>query len=92
MIGLKTCGFDLQEKFNWRAQWYPVAVVRDLDPSRPHATKLLGMSPLLPQQPLLLQTGLGLILLLLVGHDFVLMNDEDNVWRCLEDKCSHRYT
>lgn len=54
-----------QEKFNWRAQWYPVAVVGDLDPSRPHATKLLG-------------------------DDFVLMRDANNVWKCLEDKCSHR--
>ena len=32
----------VQESFNWRAQWYPVAVVDDLDPARPHATKLLG--------------------------------------------------
>lgn len=46
--GPDTDGLDLQERFDWRAQWYPVAVVSDLDPSRPHATKLLGMHPLLP--------------------------------------------
>lgn len=54
-----------QDTFNWRAQWYPVAVVNDLDPGRPHATKLLG-------------------------DNYVLMRDADKVWRCLEDKCSHR--
>ncbi len=24
------------------------------------------------------------------GDDFVLMRDANKVWRCLEDKCSHR--
>ena len=32
-----------QESFKWTEQWYPVAVVADLDPGKPHATKLLGM-------------------------------------------------
>jgi phenylpropionate dioxygenase-like ring-hydroxylating dioxygenase large terminal subunit len=41
----------VQETFNWRAQWYPVAVVNDLDPSRPHATKLLGQGDLLILTP-----------------------------------------
>ncbi|DBA75020.1 TPA: hypothetical protein ACH3X1_010361 [Trebouxia sp. C0004] len=61
----RNCRSFVQETFDWRAQWYPVAVVNDLDPSRPHATKLLG-------------------------DDYVLMRDADKVWRCLEDKCSHR--
>ena len=85
-----TSDLDLQETFNWRAQWYPVAVVGDLDPSRPHATKLLGMHPLVPQKPLNIDRP-GDVLRLLVGDDLVLMNDEDNIWRCLEDKCPHRY-
>ena len=28
--------------FQWTKQWYPVAVVDFLDPSRPHAMQLLG--------------------------------------------------
>jgi phenylpropionate dioxygenase-like ring-hydroxylating dioxygenase large terminal subunit len=28
--------------FQWTKQWYPVAVVEFLDPSRPHAMQLLG--------------------------------------------------
>ncbi|KAK9828711.1 hypothetical protein WJX72_001664 [[Myrmecia] bisecta] len=28
--------------FSWTQQWYPLAVVADLDPSRPHAMMLLG--------------------------------------------------
>ena len=32
----------IQESFTWTEQWYPVAVVADLDPGKPHATKLLG--------------------------------------------------
>ncbi len=29
-------------KFDWERQWYPMAFVVDLDPSRPHAIQLLG--------------------------------------------------
>ncbi|KAG2490582.1 hypothetical protein HYH03_010976 [Edaphochlamys debaryana] len=29
--------------FPWLSQWYPVALVADLDPRRPHATHLLGI-------------------------------------------------
>ncbi|KAK9843752.1 hypothetical protein WJX81_004916 [Elliptochloris bilobata] len=28
--------------FNWLKQWYPLAVVADLDPARPHGVQLLG--------------------------------------------------
>ena len=31
-----------KETFQWTLQWYPVAVVDFLDPSRPHAIQLLG--------------------------------------------------
>ncbi|WP_096588989.1 Rieske 2Fe-2S domain-containing protein [Calothrix sp. NIES-2098] len=31
-----------EEIFQWTKQWYPVAVVDFLDPSRPHAVQLLG--------------------------------------------------
>ncbi|MEA5623905.1 Rieske 2Fe-2S domain-containing protein [Nostoc sp. UHCC 0251] len=31
-----------EEIFQWTKQWYPVAVVNFLDPSRPHAIQLLG--------------------------------------------------
>ncbi|MBD2169271.1 Rieske 2Fe-2S domain-containing protein [Calothrix membranacea FACHB-236] len=31
-----------EETFQWTKQWYPVAVVNFLDPSRPHAIQLLG--------------------------------------------------
>ncbi|HIK07836.1 MAG TPA: Rieske 2Fe-2S domain-containing protein [Trichormus sp. M33_DOE_039] len=31
-----------EEIFQWTKQWYPVAVVEFLDPSRPHAMQLLG--------------------------------------------------
>jgi phenylpropionate dioxygenase-like ring-hydroxylating dioxygenase large terminal subunit len=31
-----------KELFQWTKQWYPVAVVDFLDPSRPHAMQLLG--------------------------------------------------
>ncbi|GAB1539580.1 hypothetical protein NUACC21_22470 [Scytonema sp. NUACC21] len=36
--------FEQQEEgiFQWTKQWYPVAVVNFLDPSRPHAMQLLG--------------------------------------------------
>ncbi|RCJ40773.1 (2Fe-2S)-binding protein [Nostoc minutum NIES-26] len=36
--------FNQQDKeiFQWTKQWYPVAVVNFLDPSRPHAIQLLG--------------------------------------------------
>ena len=27
---------------------------------------------------------------MVAGDDFVLMRDANQVWRCLEDKCSHR--
>ncbi|MGL5135588.1 MAG: Rieske 2Fe-2S domain-containing protein [Planktothrix sp.] len=30
------------EQFQWTKQWYPVAVVEFLDPTRPHAMQLLG--------------------------------------------------
>ena len=30
--------------FQWTQQWYPVAVIDDLDPKRPHAIQLLGKS------------------------------------------------
>ena len=82
----------MQDTFNWRAQWYPVAVVNDLDPSRPHATKLLGQGNLL----ILASVMPGFTALrdspnFAAGDDYVLMRDADKVWRCLEDKCSHRY-
>lgn len=28
--------------FDWLKQWYPLAVVDDLDPGSPHAEQLLG--------------------------------------------------
>lgn len=31
-----------EEMFQWTKQWYPVAVVEFLDPSRPHGIQLLG--------------------------------------------------
>ncbi len=31
-----------KETFQWTQQWYPVAVVETLDPSRPHALQVLG--------------------------------------------------
>jgi phenylpropionate dioxygenase-like ring-hydroxylating dioxygenase large terminal subunit len=31
-----------QETFSWTKQWYPVAVVEFIDPSRPHGIQLLG--------------------------------------------------
>ncbi|KAG2490575.1 hypothetical protein HYH03_010969 [Edaphochlamys debaryana] len=31
------------ESFPWLSQWYPAAIVADLDPRRPHATHLLGI-------------------------------------------------
>ena len=31
-----------EETFQWTKQWYPVAVVKFLDPSRPHGIQLLG--------------------------------------------------
>ena len=34
--------FKEEETFQWTKQWYPVAVVEFLDPSRPHAMQLLG--------------------------------------------------
>ena len=35
--------FLLQEDtFNWLKQWYPLAAVEDLNPSKPFATKLVG--------------------------------------------------
>jgi phenylpropionate dioxygenase-like ring-hydroxylating dioxygenase large terminal subunit len=34
--------FSDKETFQWTKQWYPVAVVDFLDPSRPHAMQLLG--------------------------------------------------
>lgn len=30
------------EPFSWTKQWYPLAAVKDLEPSRPHAEMLLG--------------------------------------------------
>ena len=30
------------KSFDWERQWYPVAVVADLDRQRPHPTKLLN--------------------------------------------------
>lgn len=33
--------------FEWTKQWYPVAVVDYLDPSRPHAIQLLGLASLI---------------------------------------------
>ena len=32
------------EQYDWLSQWYPVNVVETLDPSRPHALALLGLS------------------------------------------------
>ena len=32
-----------EESFVWTKQWYPLAVVDDLNPLKPFATKLLGM-------------------------------------------------
>lgn len=31
-----------EEGFSWTKQWYPMAAVKDLDPTRPHAEMLLG--------------------------------------------------
>ena len=31
-----------EDTFNWLKQWYPLAAVEDLNPSKPFATKLLG--------------------------------------------------
>ncbi|WOL19357.1 protochlorophyllide-dependent translocon component 52, chloroplastic [Canna indica] len=31
------------EKFDWFAQWYPVALIRDLDKRRPHAKTIMGL-------------------------------------------------
>ena len=36
------CTQEEKETFQWTVQWYPVAVVDFLDPSRPHAMQLLG--------------------------------------------------
>jgi len=33
-----------EEGFSWTKQWYPMAAVKDLDPTRPHAEMLLGRS------------------------------------------------
>jgi phenylpropionate dioxygenase-like ring-hydroxylating dioxygenase large terminal subunit len=30
-------------QFNWYKQWYPVRLVKELDPSAPHAVMLLGL-------------------------------------------------
>lgn len=30
------------DQFSWTKQWYPIAAVQDLDPTRPHAEMLLG--------------------------------------------------
>ena len=29
--------------FQWHSEWYPVGIIEDLDPRRPHATHLLGI-------------------------------------------------
>ena len=34
-----------EEPFVWTKQWYPLAVVDDLNPMKPFATKLLGAPP-----------------------------------------------
>ena len=31
------------ETLDWSKQWYPVHATQDLDPTRPHAIKLLGL-------------------------------------------------
>ena len=31
-----------QDKFDWARQWYPVAFVDDLEPTKPHSIELLG--------------------------------------------------
>ena len=37
------CNISLQDDtFVWSKQWYPLAAVEDLNPSKPFATKLLG--------------------------------------------------
>ena len=33
---------ETQETFQWTKQWYPVAVIECLDPSKPHSIQLLG--------------------------------------------------
>lgn len=33
-----------KDTFEWTKQWYPVAVIEFLDPTRPHAIELLGKS------------------------------------------------
>lgn len=40
------------EQFNWTKQWYPMAAVQDLDPAKPHGTKLLGELAAHPLWPL----------------------------------------
>ena len=38
---------SLLETFQWHQQWYPVAVIEFLDPSKPHAFQLLGKNVVL---------------------------------------------
>ena len=38
---------ETEEIFQWTKQWYPVAVVKFLDPSRPHSMQLLGKNMVL---------------------------------------------
>lgn len=37
-----SAGESEQQKFNWNTQWYPVAVVKDLDKDAPTAATILG--------------------------------------------------
>ena len=34
-----------EEPYVWTKEWYPLAVVDDLNPLKPFATKLLGVRP-----------------------------------------------
>lgn len=35
--------YSKPEPINWYQQWYPLAIVKDLDPRRPSAAKILGV-------------------------------------------------
>ncbi|EFJ39989.1 hypothetical protein VOLCADRAFT_100270 [Volvox carteri f. nagariensis] len=66
-----------QRQFNWFQQWYPVAALDALDPTRPHAFTLLHTNPHLHRNAT-------------VGQDLVLWRDGSGRWRAFKDACPHR--
>jgi hypothetical protein len=50
-----TLDFELKaakkEPLNWYKQWYPLAIIEDLDPRKPHPIKLLDMPIVMWQGP-----------------------------------------